>query len=558
MSPSVHCPSLSTTFVGIQHSLSGPECQIHQYRGIKYASIPGRFRRSQLHTLYSRITDAKTHGPIAPQIKRVRPETSLFRFVREEPSPLIQDEFECLNLIITAPGRKHMKGPLPVMVWIHGGANVQDAGSSFLYDAGKLVRTSIELSQPIIVVTMNYRLGLLGFAASEDLEMANRRLGEQGVGNYGLYDQLNAMTWVRKYIASFGGDPSHVTLFGQSAGAVNIHSLLMSRVNHHKPIATRAIVQSGVVRPACVSTVSSQTSTLTRVMSSLNIKIVEELRRVPVDLLISHTPASMSATDDGIFFRDGWRECPVPEGVDGLIIGDCAVESALWTNTVSLWSSIGLVRRIRAVIRGIYKADALLRAYNFSLTSEDEDSQDAALNFINDACFAWPTDRVARGTKAHVYRYTFDQESPYTYTAHHAVDLLYLFDNAPANNIPAQKTGTFDSSESDLSSEPDSDADSDLDYFGSSDFAYNATRVRRAMQERWIAFAYGEHPWSPDKLYVFGPEGEIGERHLEDELGVRRRLYEWRQTLEQLPPELVHKLAIELSNGPRVSPRPHI
>ncbi|KAF8506291.1 carboxylesterase [Hysterangium stoloniferum] len=555
MSPSVHCPSLSTTFVGIQHSLSGPACQIHQYRGIKYASIPGRFRRSQLHTSYTRTTDAKAHGPIAPQIKRFRPDESSFGLVREEPSPLIQDEFECLNLTITSPGLEVANGPLPVMIWIHGGDNLQDTGSSLLYDAGKLVRASIELSQPIIVVAINYRLGLLGFAASEDLEMENRRLGEQGVGNYALYDQLNAITWVRKHIVSFGGDPSNVTLFGQAAGAVNIHSLLMSRVNHHKPIAARAIIQSGVVSTACVPTVSSQTSTLARVMSSLNIRSVEELRRVPVDLLISHTAASMSATDDGIFFRDGWRECPVPEGVDGLIIGDCAFESALWTNSVSLWSSVGLVRRIRAVIRGVYKADALLRAYNISLTGEDEDSQDAALNFINDACFAWPADKVARGTQGHVYRYTFDQESPYTYTAHHAVDLLYLFDNAPAH-IPARKAHPFDSSESDLG---DSDSDGfDSDYFGSSDFAYNATRVCRAMQERWIAFAHGEHPWSPEKLYVFGPEGEIGERHLEDELSVRRRLCEWRQTLEMLPPELVHKLAIELSNGPRVSPRSHV
>ena len=339
----------------------------------------------------------------------------------------------------------------------------------------------------------------------------------------GLNDQLTAIAWVRRYITSFGGDPSNITLFGESAGAIDIHTLLLSRTNYTTPIATRAIVQSGVVRVPAVQSIYSQASLVSRVMSHLQVKTVEELRRAPLDVLIEHTPSVMHATDDGVFFRKNWQSNPVPEGIESLIIGDCAFESLPWTPAVHLWSSVGIIRRIRAVIRGMYKADSFLRTYGLFWNTSDSEAQEAAFKILNDAHFAWPTDKIARSTasqgQTEVFRYAFDQESPFTFTAHHAVDLLYLFDNISPKG-PVRKIPTFDSSGSESSYSEDSDNEDAFElaerdnYFQISDFSYNSERVTQAMQERWISFANGEKPWKKDMLYVFGPEGEVGRGRL--------------------------------------------
>ncbi|GJJ10658.1 hypothetical protein Clacol_004885 [Clathrus columnatus] len=565
--PSVRCPTLNTTFVGIKHNVYSPEFPIHQFRGIKYATVPGRFRRSQLCTVYPRVTDAKLNGPICPQQKR-QGFDDLFGFVREDPPRMVvQDEFECLNLIVTCPDTTKYTRPLPVMVWIHGGSNIRGAGSSIICDPGKFVKASLELQQPIIVVNINYRLGLLGFAASDALEESNRLLGEEGVGNYGLYDQLNALIWTRKHISSFGGDPSNITLFGESAGAIDIHALLLSRINHLMPggIASRAILQSGVVFPTAVRSIESQGSLLSRAMGRLGLTPtdINRLRNIPVDFLVAQTPGVVNATDDGIFFRDGWRNdvgsspgnfIPLPEKIDSLMIGDCAFESALYLGAGSVggggggagirtWSSLGIVRRVKALIRNVYKADKFLRSYgiNYGPGADDEESQDAVLNVVNDVFFAWPIDKLAKGAATGrpggrgipVYRYVFDQESPYTFTAHHAVDLLYLFDNismtptergkkAASGVGPLHSTTSTTLVQSPSSSGSDwdeldhrlgayaddvvddtqiayptysdsyeSDSDSDDSYYELSDFQYNASRIRQGMQARWIAFAQG-------------------------------------------------------------------
>ncbi|KIJ23264.1 hypothetical protein M422DRAFT_39702 [Sphaerobolus stellatus SS14] len=436
------------------------------------------------------------------------------------------------------------------------GSNVIGSGSHYLCDAGRLVRTSVEIEQPVIVVSINYRLGLFGFAASEALEESNRLLGDVGVGNYGLNDQLTALAWVRRHIASFGGNPSQITLFGESAGAINIHALLLSHTNATKPIANRAIIQSGVIRPPAVQSVSSQGSSLKRIMCRLGATSVDDLRKTSVDAVIALTPSVMHATDDGVFFRPNWRSNPIPENIDALIIGDCAYESVLWTPSVLLWTSVSLIRRIRAVIRGVYKADSLLRTYGLSWNTDTEDAHRVTFNILNDAHFAWPTDCVARATKAKggvdVYRYVFDQESPFTFTAHHAVDLLYLFDNISPKG-PVRKIKCFDDSPASSSGEDEEEEDEIAgreNYFMISDFSYNAKRVTEGLQERWIGFANGRTPWREDKLCVFGPEGEVGERPLEEELAERRRVAQWREALERVEPEVVYRLALELGNGP--------
>jgi carboxylesterase type B len=172
-SPTVVHERLGTIFHGIKHPVSNSTHQLEQFRGIKYASIPARFRRSRLVSSYPPDVDATRYGyvhltqatypsankfpprPIAPQAK-VRNVESLYglhpgQYPIESFS---QSEFECLNLNITAPAYLSPDSNLPVIVWVHGGGNVGGAGSRWLLDGGHLVRRSMEFNQPIIFVAI--------------------------------------------------------------------------------------------------------------------------------------------------------------------------------------------------------------------------------------------------------------------------------------------------------------------------------------------------------------------------------------------------------------------
>ena len=275
-----HHRALNTTFEGIKHPLSTPEASLHQFLGIKYASIPARFRQSKLCTTYpSTKTVASQHGPVCPQLLRQQTAEQLLFGVAESDLPIQQleyDEFECLNLNITCPAALSSTSRLPVMLWIHGGGD-RGAGSHWVYDGGPLVRKSILTNTPVIVVTFNYRIGLLGFAASNALREDNASVGDEGVGNYGLRDQQRCLEWLHRHIGEFGGDPTNITLFGASSGAADIVCHLLSKANATNPMFARAIVQSAVFEPS-VPDDSSSGWQLTRMMSALKCTDVEKMR----------------------------------------------------------------------------------------------------------------------------------------------------------------------------------------------------------------------------------------------------------------------------------------
>jgi para-nitrobenzyl esterase len=133
---------------------------------------------------------------------------------------------DCLTLNITSPSTT---GKRPVIVWIHGGAFVMGSGSTPLYDG-----TSFAVAHDLVVVTINYRLGLLGFLYTGD------------AGNVALLDQALALAWVRDNIAAFGGDPAQVTIMGESAGAISVALLLAMPAA--RGLFHRAILQSGAVQ----------------------------------------------------------------------------------------------------------------------------------------------------------------------------------------------------------------------------------------------------------------------------------------------------------------------
>jgi len=131
---------------------------------------------------------------------------------------------DCLSLNIWTPRVGHGTGQpgWPVMVWINGGGFKGGSASNNFNDGTKLMRHGV------VVVTINYRLGVLGFLAHPDLA---RETSDGATGNYGLMDQVAALRWVHGNIAAFGGDPANVTAFGESAGGIAISWLITSKAH---------------------------------------------------------------------------------------------------------------------------------------------------------------------------------------------------------------------------------------------------------------------------------------------------------------------------------------
>ncbi|KNZ73552.1 Lipase 1 [Termitomyces sp. J132] len=516
--PHVYHALLKTTFRGVDHPLSTSDAPIHQYLGIKYASVPARFRQSKLWKTYPPVVDASHHGPICPQPRsRLSYEETLVGITNDlSPQQILKsDEFECLNLNITCPAGLTPQSRVPVMLWVHGGGD-RGSGSSWVYDGGPLVKKSLNMGKPVIIVTFNFRIGLFGFAASPMIREDNDAAGEEGVGNYGmsqlllsstgLRDQRKAMEWLHHYICDFGGDPGNITVFGVSSGGADILYHLLSAANQIRPMFQRAIVQSALMDYNLPDVVNSGWH-LSRMLSRLRITTMEHFR-ASTARSISRVPPSSAHTPTFAF----------PPNLQPLIIGDSAADATHWERSVSLWNASSAVRRIKAVCQSLSMASHIMRAYDISLHVSDEEISERIMDLVNDARVAWPTERVAQNAKRErggrgVWRYVFDQEGPSKGAPHHAADLIYLFDTV---SLPASsQLSTFSSPET----------------------------------ERWISFAHGEAPWREDKFYVFGPEGETGERSNYIFEGRRRREV-WKDALEPLGMQLVQKVGVELSRGP--------
>lgn len=192
------------------------------WRGIPYAAAPVgelRFRAPRPAPAWEGVRDCADFGPICPQAGAIPIE-----------STLVADE-DCLNLNVWAPGDS--ASPRPVLVWIHGGAYYMGAGSQGMYSGRRLAEDG-----DAVVVTINYRLGVLGFVDLASVSTPEERFDV----NVGLRDQIAALEWVRDNIAAFGGDPANVTLFGESSGGGSVTTLMT--VPRAEGLFHRAIAQS--------------------------------------------------------------------------------------------------------------------------------------------------------------------------------------------------------------------------------------------------------------------------------------------------------------------------
>jgi para-nitrobenzyl esterase len=202
-------------------TLSGArEGGVLAFRGVPYAAPPlgaRRFLPPSAPDAWSGVRDATRNGPVPPQLR-----SRLADVMGECPLETGED---CLTLTIWTPANDAQKRP--VLVWLHGGAFSSGAGSLDCYSGAKLAERG-----DLVVVGVNYRLGVLGYLYAPGISD----------GNLGLLDQLAALRWVRDNIAAFGGDPSAVTLCGQSAGAMS--ALMLMTMPQADGLFARAILQS--------------------------------------------------------------------------------------------------------------------------------------------------------------------------------------------------------------------------------------------------------------------------------------------------------------------------
>lgn len=204
---------------------------VRVFKGVPYAAAPvgeRRWKAPVAATHWEGVRDALDFGPACIQ--------PLPRAGSIYSSPLKAMSEDCLSLNVWAPTKAKAA---PVLVWIHGGSLIGGASSESTYDGAVMARRG-----DIVVVSVNYRLGALGYLAHPEL---SAETADKVSGNYGLLDQIAALKWVRGNIAAFGGDPDNVTIAGESAGALSVLYLLASppaRGLFHKAIAQSAYMVS--------------------------------------------------------------------------------------------------------------------------------------------------------------------------------------------------------------------------------------------------------------------------------------------------------------------------
>ena len=205
------------------------------YKGIRYA-VAGRWEYPVPVTAWEGVYDATAYGACCPQPRAFSPENETpqqaFYYHEFREGRTFSYSEDCLFLNVFTPDSAKAGDGLPVLFYIHGGGFLTGCGHETHFDC------PVWPTKGVIGVTINYRLGPLGFLTLPELKQ------EAGcTGNYGLYDQLAALQWVQRNIAAFGGDPDNVTIMGQSAGAMSVQQLCLSPLTDG--LFAKAVMSSG-------------------------------------------------------------------------------------------------------------------------------------------------------------------------------------------------------------------------------------------------------------------------------------------------------------------------
>lgn len=413
---------------------SGPisgkvEDGVREYLGIPYAAPPVgelRWKPPQGVAVWHQVRNATAFSSSCPQPK-------------QQDAAKFSEDCLYLNVWTTAkkPGER-----IPVMVWIHGGAFNFGSASQPEYNGKNLAR------KDVVVVTINYRLGPLGFFVHP---LLSKESAHGTSGNYGLLDQIAALKWVQKNIAAFGGNPESVTIFGQSAGSRSVSLQMISPLSvglFHRAIAESGgpIIGSEYLNPVFngnMANVSKMGQTLTSKLGCDKAEdILAAMRAKSAQEIVAAADCNTSVFDEALFFApvfDGWvlPKDPLAAFSGGqqhdvpIIVGSTLNEGTLYLAdekdlTVEKYKSF-----LKARFAGNSgKALAMFPAYKAA------DVAPAIDHFLTVAANAQPARFVAQSmerkkSKAYLYQFTRLPDTAMTrkLKVHHGVELAYVFGN---------------------------------------------------------------------------------------------------------------------------------
>ena len=449
---------------------------VRVFRGVPFAAAPVgalRFAAPAPVEPWADVRDATRPAPACPQPVTAEGEPGAEFAQMFGTGGLPMDE-DCLYLNVFAPASATGAAPRPVMVFIHGGAFRIGTGSLPVYDGSLLARRG-----DVVVVTINYRLGVLGFL----------NLPEIGPANVGLLDQIAALQWVQDNINSFGGDPDNVTIFGESAGAKSVECLVASpraRGLFHRAIA-ESTYDPAMDHPAAIEAA-------TRFVTALDATDAATLRQVPfAELIAEMNTQAMSALTSGGGFASalgGWTPVvdgdvlphhPVAAFANGtaapvpMIIGTTRDEAGLFTAMMPMLASLdaaALPTMLGFVLGTTDGTDELIAAYRAS-RGADVAASEVFVAALTDQLFRQHSIRLAEakaGAGDAVWMYLFEWCSPArdgALGACHGLELPFVF-------------GTLASP---------------LGALAGSGAA--AEQLAAAVQDAWVAFATSGDPATP-------------------------------------------------------------
>jgi len=479
------------------------------YKGIPYAAPPVgkmRWHPPQPPPAWKGVRTCDQFGAEAPQAPYAQ--DSLFY---RPPAPNSED---CLYLNVwtdATPGKNR-----PVMVWIHGGALTRGSGATSAYDGSNLARKGV------VVVTINYRLGPLGFLAHPELSAESEN---KSSGNYGILDQIAALKWVQKNIAAFGGNPDNVTIFGESAGSFSVCALTAT------PLAAglfhRAIGQSGGsfgpmphLNKSFEKRPSGEEMGLAFAKAA-GADSLAALRAMPAAKLIEVAEKFPRLTPDAAYrstiIVDGWvlpaeiREL-VAQGKHNdvpLLLGSNAKEMTTLTPKAVVPTTVAGLQKTLATQ---FDEAAIAEINKLYPAATDAEAGDAFLAVMGDRAFgiqmrAWA--RIASaGGKSPAYLYSFTHVPPMPDSkylgAYHAAEIVYVFKNI---------------------------AGSDRVTYGPDD-----TKVSEAVSQYWVNFATTGDPnganlpeWpkydaETQPAMILGVEPRVEKEHLKARLDLIEKL----------------------------------
>ncbi|KAF9937828.1 hypothetical protein BGZ67_000870 [Mortierella alpina] len=471
--PEITIPGLGTV-KGVRDTLH----PVARFLSIPFGVVSERWRPADKAGPWQGVRDGTKKGYTPPQSTASDPFVSMiFGIASKTVYERDMSERDCLSLNIYMPtSALDSDEALPVCVWIYGGGFKNGSITHSLYDCTELVATSIEQKTPMIVVSINYRVNFFGFISSKELALDaqtyakavpedQRRWYDASVGNWGLLDQILGLEWIRDHIQAFRGDPSRVTVMGESAGAVAISCLQL--IPECRGLFYRAILQScaasslPMLRPEhdgqryfdhlcqvfSVPTGLPPLEKVARLRAIPERKLAEELNKRGI--------LFFGPSMDGVLFKEDSRLLTQdaslydPE-LNWVVIGTCADEGTMFTALFNA-TTPQTIAKLRS--RLCAPGDGPVFDRLFGVPRNYEDAFAMGDRLLNSCLFKYPVLQASEAILAHptcqLTRYHVDLRSTQmdemlpNLKSHHGIELFYTFGNKTAANILSDKEMPF-------------------------------------------------------------------------------------------------------------------